>query len=181
MRQTNRAIWHVCVAIVLLAFVMANVPARAADASQHLSFLKKLSGTWQGRGVLRRSLVANKEPVSCRLDGVLQGSKLNMAYICLGIDVRFESTGSLIYVPATKRYTGTWHTTGQNWQTRLEGTKTGNRLNLILHGKHPKTARLMESKLVISLRPSGRLVNTVRAVDQKTGKLFEVFAVTFKR
>jgi len=116
---------------MLLAFVVANFPAQAAETSQHTSFLKKLSGTWKGRGILRRKLSANKEPVSCRLDGAWQGGRLDLAYICLGVDVRFESKGFLTYQPTTNRYTGTWHTTGQNTEARVDGSKNGNRFGQV--------------------------------------------------
>ncbi len=181
MRQIYRVLWLEGLVILSLAFVIANFPAQAADTSQHISFLKKLSGTWKGRGILRRKLSANKEPVSCRLDGALQGSKLNLAYICLGVDVRFESKGFLVYKAATNQYTGTWYTSGQDAEARVNGTKNGNRLNLTLTGKHPKTSKPMNSKLVISLKSAARLVNTIRMRDEKTGKTFEVFAVTFSR
>ena len=181
MRQIHRVLWLEGLVILILAFVVANFPAQAADTSQHTSFLKKLSGTWKGRGILRRKLSANKEPVSCRLDGNWKDGRLNLTYICLGVDVRFESKGFLAYKATTNRYTGTWYTSGQSTQARVEGTKNGNRLNLILNGKHPKTSKPVSSKLVISLRSAARLVNTIRTRDTKTGKTFELFAVTFKR
>lgn len=162
----------------MLAFSGAQ-PAAAQDGA---SFLERLAGAWQGRGTVRRSAGAAAEPVSCRFSGARENgaATLSMRYICLGIDLKVETTGALQNA-GNGRYTGWWHTVGAPRRAEGAGARSGDRLRLSLDGVHPETSEPMRSELVFDLNGQATFDNHLDAVDPKTGATFRAFSATFRR
>lgn len=172
-------------AFVMLSTALFTIPSgQSPQASpDDRSLMQSMAGNWKGRGTVRRTAGAATEPVSCRLDSSFdeKAFKLSMAYVCLGVDVKVETRGSLTYVPADNAYRGSWHTVGAKARAKGKGRRTGKTVRLSLDGFHPETNEPMRSQLTLTLNGSKRLANTLNAVDPSSGKPFKAFSVNFRK
>lgn len=166
----------------LMAGGIGSSPVRAADEAATDRFLKNLAGSWKGRGKLRRTKASNIEPISCRMDGAWQRQqrRLKLTYVCLGIDVRFESIANLTRMP-NGAISGTWSVSGQSERITATGRRAGSALNLFLKGRHPETQKIINSRLKFTLGSNRRLHNVLQTRDPKTGAAFRAFNVSFRK
>jgi hypothetical protein len=167
--------------LLVAALGVASVPARAQSGGTEL--LKSLSGVWQGRGTVRESPTAAAEPVSCRYEGRLSGDALVLAlsYVCLGVEFKFDATGTLTFEPASERFAVIITTAAANRRAEGSGKSNGAGIDLDLKGRHPETGTEVTSRLTMSLASANKLVNVLRSTDPETGKSFKVLQVTFSR
>ncbi len=165
------------------AFILAPARPPLHASPDDRSLLQSMAGNWKGRGTVRRTAGAATEPVSCRLDSRFdeKAFKLSMAYVCLGVDVKVETRGTLTYVPADKAYRGSWHTVGAKAKATGTGKRSGKTVRFSLDGFHPETNEPMRSQLTLTLNGAKRLANTLNAVDPKSGKSFRAFSVNFRK
>jgi hypothetical protein len=142
-----------------------------------------MSGVWKGRGIVRKSPDAAAEPVSCRYDGKLSGDGLSLriAYVCLGIEFKFDAVGALAFEPDSGRFTMTLTTAAANRRAEGSGRANGSGVELDLKGRHPETGAKVSSQLIMSLSGSRKLVNLLRSTDPESGRNFQVFQITFSR
>lgn len=169
---------------VACAVLLAACPAGtrlASAASDRTDILKSLSGVWQGRGIVQRSATAAAEPVSCRFQAGMAGDgrSLDLSYICLGIDLRVESTGTLAV--SGDRFAVSLYTAGTDRRVEGTGVRNGNSLVLALEARHPETGKPVSSRLTMTLTGSATLANVLRATDPETGETFTAFDATFTR
>lgn len=169
-----------CLCVAALAFGPVN-PVRAQAGGADL--LKAMSGVWKGRGVVRKSPAAAAEPVSCRYDGKLSGDGLGLriAYVCLGIEFKFDAVGALAFEPGSQRFTMTLTTAAANRRAEGSGRASGSGIELDLKGRHPETGAEVSSHLTLSMSGSRQLINVLRSTDPDTGRNFQVFKMNFSR
>jgi hypothetical protein len=171
---TNNKIVLTAVAIASLAF---TAPAKAAG-----SLPERMSGVWTGSGSIHKSPKAPRERVRCRLSSKWQksASKMAIRYICLGIDIKFETFGSLKYNPASKTISGKLTTVGIG-AFKAVGKDRGSKVVLTLSGKNKKTGKPSRALLSIVLSGKNRLSSFLTATDPKSGKRFQAFKASFKK
>jgi hypothetical protein len=167
--------------LLAAALGAGSAPARAQSGGPDL--LKALSGVWQGRGTVRQSPTAAAEPVSCRYEGKLSGEGLALAlsYVCLGVEFKFDATGTLTFDPASERFDVNLTTAAANRRAEGSGKANGTGIEFDLTGRHPETGAQVTSQFTMSLASADKLVNVLRSTDPETGKTFNVLQVTFNR
>lgn len=172
---------------VLIAVLLAGLgpvgagPASADTKGQEI--LRSLSGVWKGRGTARRSSTAAAEPISCRYEGKLGGDGLSLAlnFVCLGVEFKFESRGSLTFRPDTDRFSVSLTVAGVDRRVEGSGRRKGSGVDLAMTGRHPETGKKIASRLTMSLSGARRMVNVLRSTDPETGRTFKAFQATFRR
>lgn len=105
---------------------------------------------------------------------------MSLRYICLGIDVKFETTGKLNYNAAKKSISGRLVTVGIGAFSAI-GKHNGNRITLNLRGKDKSTGKPLKGTMSLNHTATARLTSTLTATDPKTGKSFRAFKAVFKR
>lgn len=166
----------VCVA--LLTFV--GLSGTSAYAANSLS--ERIAGVWVGSGSIHKAPGAPLERVRCRFSSKWskRSQSISLRYICLGIDIKFETTGTLKYKSATQTIAGKLVTVGIG-AFRASGKDKRNSVNLALSGKDKKTGKAVSGTLSIRLKGKNALTSTLTATDPKSGKRFRAFTARFKR
>ena len=164
--------------ILGLAALIFATPVQAASRS----LPESLSGVWTGSGSIHKSPSAPRERVRCRLSSKWEKSAAKMAirYICLGVDIKFETFGSLKYSAATKTISGKLTTVGIG-AFKARGKDRGSKVVLTLSGRNKKTGKPAKALLSIVLSGKNRLSSYLTATDPKTGKRFQAFKATFRK
>lgn len=167
----------------LLAGVLAltGVLTQPANAAGN-SFTDKIKGVWVGSGSIYRKPNAPRERVRCRFSSKLKNgaTKISLRYICLGIDIKFETTGTLNYNQANGALNGKLVTVGIGG-FKAVGKNKGNKVVLQLTGKDKETGKPVSGQLSLTLKGSKSLRSTLTATDVKSGKRFKVFNASFSR
>lgn len=168
------------VPLTVATFVFALAQTTNLAAKQDLP--AALAGTWVGSGTINKSPRAPRERVRCRFSAnwKSRASSMSLRYICLGIDVKFETTGALSYSAAKKSISGRLVTVGIGAFTAA-GKHRGNRITLNLRGKDKATGKPLTGTMVLVRTGTARLTSTLSATDPKTGKPFRAFKAVFKR
>lgn len=165
---------------VSVAIGALSVPTTVQAKEQ--GYVASVAGVWTGRGTIRKSSTAPKEAVRCRLKMVSKsrGAAFYVRYFCLGIDIKFETTGTLSYNQKSKTIAGKLVTVGVG-AFRASGKLRGKNVSLTLSGKDKKTGKPVKGSL--SIRQSGKtkLSSALSATDVKTGKRFQAFRASFKK
>lgn len=180
--MTNRSRQFASAGLLTLAVgvAMALDPAEAFSAAD--GFLDRLSGKWVGSGVVRRAPTMPREVVKCRLTGRAgSNTSLVLDYVCLGVDVKFQTSGKLVYDDERKVYTGSWSTGGKLKNARAEGRRKGNVLHMRVTGTDSETGKTVHSRFTVTLAGKTSMRNTFTTTDPKTGKRYQAFSATFKR
>ncbi len=143
---------------------------------------ERLAGVWVGGGAIYKSPGAPLERVRCRFSAKWSGKsqKIALRYICLGIDIKFETTGTLKYDATTHSIAGKLVTVGIG-AFRASGKDTGNNVVMNLTGKNKKTGKPVNGVLSIKIKGKNGLRTTLTATDPKSGKRFQAFNANFKR
>ena len=169
-------------AAIICAFGYAPLLAvQAAYASSDM-FSSQISGVWVGSGSIYKSHGAPREPVRCRFSSktASHAGAIAVRYICLGIDVKFETTGTLKFNKTKQTIAGKLVTVGVG-AFAANGKHQGNNLALRLTGKDKKTGKPLSATLSISLKGKSKFASSLTATDPKTGKRFQAFKASFKR
>jgi len=168
---------------VFLVSLLASVswlgaPAFAADSS----LPERLAGVWTGGGSIYKAPGAPLERVRCRFSSKWskRAATISLRYICLGIDIKFETTGTLKYNAAKHSIAGKLVTVGIG-AFRASGKDNGNNVVLNLRGKDKKTGKPVSGTLSIRMKGNNALTSSLTATDPKTGKRFKAFNASFKR
>jgi len=163
-------------ALVLVA--QSIQPAMAAKKD----FAEKIAGVWVGSGSIYQSAGAPRERVRCRFSSkwAKQAAAISLRYICLGIDIKFETTGTLKINQASQAIAGKLVTVGIG-AFKASGKLNGNKVTLNLTGKNKKTGKPVQGTLHISLKGNASFYSTLSATDPKTGKRFQAFKASFKK
>jgi len=165
-------------AILVSSLLLAVVPLQAAEKT----FPERISGVWVGDGSIYRSSGAPRERVRCRFSSkwAKKESSVSLRYICLGIDIKFETTGTLKWSEAGQTIAGKLTTVGIG-RFKASGKRKGKNIVMRLDGKDKKTGKPVSGTLTISLNSEKSLRSALSATDPKTGKRFQVFKASFKR
>ena len=163
----------------LLAAILAMIvtPALAGD-----DLPERLNGVWMGNGAIYKAPGAPRERVRCRFTSKWAKitATISLHYICLGIDIRFETNGKLKYDEARKTINGKLSTVGVG-SFRAAGRHKRHSVVVTLTGKDPKTGKPVSGVLSIALKGKRSLNSSLTATDPKTGKRFQAFKASFKR
>ena len=162
----------------VLLFAQSARPGMAASDA----FPQRIAGVWVGSGSIHQAPGAPRERVRCRLSAkwAKQKSSIAIRYICLGIDIKFETTGTLKFNQTRQIIAGKLITVGIG-AFSARGKRRGNGVVLSLAGKDKKTGKPVNGTLSISLKGSASLASTLTATDAKTGKRFQAFKARFKK
>lgn len=165
-------------ASLFAAALLASGPACAADKK----FPANLAGVWVGNGAIYQAPGAPRERVRCRFSSkwASAASAISLRYICLGIDIKFETTGTLKYVSAKRSIAGKLVVVGIG-AFRATGTHKGKRISMRLSGKDRQTGKPVTGQLSIALNSNNAFTSTLTATDPKSGKKFQPFKARFKR
>ncbi len=167
---------------ILTSMVFATVAFTPTSANAQKGYVASIAGVWTGRGTIQKSSNSPKEAVRCRLKMVSKnkGGAFYVRYFCLGIDIKFETTGTLSFNQKTKVIAGKLVTVGVG-AFRAKGKLKGKNVSLTLSGKDKKTGKPVKGSL--SIRQSGKtkLSSSLSAIDVKTGKRFQAFKASFKK
>ena len=160
---------------VALVFLPSNAMAKQG-------YVAGMAGVWTGRGTIKKSATAPKEAVRCRLKSVPKnnGKAFYVRYFCLGIDIKFETTGTLSFNEKTKAIAGKLVTVGVG-AFKANGKLKGKTVSLTLKGKDKKTGKPVTGNLTIRRKGKTNLTSTLSATDIKTGKRFRAFKASFKK
>lgn len=146
------------------------------------SLVAKMSGVWVGSGSIYQSSSAPRERVRCRFSAKEKNrsTAISLRYICLGIDIKFETTGTLKINQASKTIAGKLVTVGIG-AFKARGQQKGNKITLNLTGKNKKTGKPVSGTLLISFKGNSSFQSAITATDPKNGKRFQAFKARFKR
>ena len=164
--------------VLVGGLLLASQPVSAAGAP----FPERIAGTWVGGGSLYRSPSAPRERVRCRFTSKWskKSASISLRYICLGIDIKFETTGTLKWNEAGKTIAGKLVTVGIGG-FKATGKSRGDKVVINLVGKDKETGKRVTGTLSISLKGKKSLSSSLTATDPKTGKRFKAFNAKFKR
>ena len=173
--MNRRFIFLIC----LLA--SASLPGTGATAAS-VSLPERLTGVWVGGGSIYKAPGTPLERVRCRFSSkwAKKSQTISLRYICLGIDIKFETTGTLKYSAETHAINGKLVTVGIGG-FRASGKNTGNNVVINLTGKDKKTGKPVSGVLSIQIKGKTALSSSLTATDPKTGKRFKAFSASFKR
>lgn len=165
---------------MMLAFGTTANSVGAGTADE--AFLKKLAGTWKGRGRLRPNATAKAEPVSCRMSATWSGKSLSVNMNCRGVDVNFSSSGVLQPGKRNNAVQGRWSGAFGLGSANVFGSRNGNALSFSLSTKDRKSGRTVRSSVYMQLAGNGRrLSNSVNSQDGKTGRSFQLLSLAMKK
>jgi len=178
--KLNRFIFSVCICAVMLMSQSAQSTLAATTTTD--SFGKKIAGIWTGSGSIYQSAGAPRERVRCRFSSkwANKAAAISLRYMCLGIDIKFETTGTLKFNQASQTIAGKLVTVGIG-AFKASGKLKGNKVTLSLTGKNKKTGKPVKGTLHISLKGNAAFYSTLSATDPKTGKRFQAFKASFKK
>ena len=167
---------------ILSAASIVTVIFAPINANAKQGYVADMAGVWTGRGTIQKSSSASKEAVRCRLKSVPKnnGKAFYVRYFCLGIDIKFETTGTLSFNEKTKAIAGKLVTVGVG-AFKANGKLKGKTVSLILRGKDKKTGKPVTGSLTIRHSGKTKLTSTLSATDVKSGKRFRAFRASFKK
>lgn len=167
---------------VLSATSLTAVVFTPINANAKQNYVAEMAGVWTGRGTIKKSSSASKEAVRCRLKSVPKngGKAFYVRYFCLGIDIKFETTGTLSFNEKTKAIAGKLVTVGVG-AFKANGKLKGKTVSLTLRGKDKKTGKPVTGSLIIRHSGKTKLTSTLSATDVKSGKRFRAFRASFKK
>lgn len=173
--MSNRLVFAVG---LLATMVISGSAANAANSS----LTERISGVWVGSGSIYKSAGAPMERVRCRFSSkwAEKAQTISLRYICLGIDIKFETTGTLKYSVQKHTISGKLVTVGIG-AFRANGKDSSNIVVLTLSGKDKETGKPVSGTLSIKLKGKNSLRSSLMATDPKTGKRFKAFSANFKR
>ncbi len=173
--MSNRFIF----AVGLLATMVISISSVHAANS---SLPERIAGVWVGSGTIYKAPGAPLERVRCRFSSKWADKvqTISLRYICLGIDIKFETTGSLKYSIQKHTISGKLVTVGIG-AFRANGKDSGNNVVLTLSGKDKETGKPVSGTLSIKLNGKNSLRSSLMATDPKTGKRFKAFSANFKK
>ena len=180
MKPANASLFAAAVLSASLAVVAGA--ASSASAGTKGNYITTMSGVWTGRGVIRKSSTAPRERVRCRLKSVPKNrnTAFYVRYFCLGVDIRFETTGTLFFDQTGKTLSGKLVTVGVG-AFRASGTVRGKNLTLTLSGRDKKTGKPVSGVLSIRMKGNNRLSSSLNATDPDSGKRFQAFQASFSK
>ncbi len=163
----------------LTGFFIASLTAHPIFAGE---LPERISGVWVGGGLIRKSPGAPSERVRCRFSSkwAKRAATISLRYICLGIDIKFETTGTLKYNQAGQAIAGKLVVVGIGG-FRASGKVKGDKVVMNLSGKDKKSGKPVNGTLAIAFKGNKSFRSSLTATDPKTGKRFQAFKASFKR
>jgi len=169
------------IAFLVSLLAVAGWPGVIANAAS-ASLPERLAGVWVGGGTIYKAPGAPLERVRCRLSSKWSNRSQNISlrYICLGIDIKFETTGTLKYNAETHTIAGKLVIVGIG-AFAATGRNSGNNVVINLTGKDKETGKAVSGVLSIKIKGKNALASSLTATDPKSGKRFKAFSASFKR
>lgn len=167
---------------ILLASLVSIASFSGTSAYAASGLPERIAGVWVGSGSIHKAPGAPLERVRCRFSSKWsnRSQSVSLRYICLGIDIKFETTGTLKYNSKTHSIGGKLITVGIG-AFRANGKSSSSKAVLTLTGKDKKTGKKLTGTLSIRMKGKNALTSSITATDPKTGKRFKAFTARFKR
>lgn len=168
--------------VFLITLMMCTTSLCASAFAKQVSLPERLAGVWVGGGSIHKAPGAPLERVRCRFSSKWskRAASVSLRYICLGIDIKFETTGTLKYNASKRTIAGKLVTVGIG-AFRASGKDNGNSVVMNLRGKDKQTGKPVSGTLSIRMNGNNALTSSLTATDPKTGKRFKAFKASFKR
>ena len=161
--------------------VASQTDVRADDGTD---FLKKMEGSWKGRGKAKRTIKSAEEAILCQITSKLndKGTVLSTSGKCASAQTKVNISGELRYLPATQVFTGNLFSRGDDeGKTSSTGGISGS--NLVLKLVTTDNLEQIVSRGLVTIAPKSASSYAIKTnvTETKSNQTFTAADISFKK